>query len=318
MAGLVAGLVAALVLALVLALVVGCGGEGAPPGPEPEPEPAAVARVAVSFRVQNVNTTAVPCPADGAEYTVSGVLAGPREALASGSVRAGSLYLHGLNASGAEFFDAAPNAGSDAGASYINAMAARGEVSVAIDRLGYAASPGPPGVEDCLGAQADMAHQIVQSLRAGDYATGDGSTPPRLERVVLGGHSAGSLIAELAAHTFGGIDGLILMSYSDLVISPAYRLVLAQVPSYAAAVQANLAHVGEIEAPTLIVIGGDDPVFPPPAGPRQAELLSGSADVTQVTLPGVGHALTLEPDSHRVAEVVDGWLEDQGLSTSAG
>jgi len=98
-------------------------------------------------------------------------------------------------------------------------MARAGHVTVAIDRLGYNSSAGPDGNDSCLGGQADIAHQIVGQLRGGDYDIGAG-TPTSFKRVVLMGHSIGGLTAELEAYSFGGIDGLIVASYSDSGGSP--------------------------------------------------------------------------------------------------
>ena len=83
-----------------------------------------------------------------------------------------------------------------------------------IDRLGYDGSQHPPGRDTCLGAQADIAHQIVQQLRSGSYASA-GSSPVSFKRIALAGHSGGGAIAELEAYSFGGIDGLILFAYAD-------------------------------------------------------------------------------------------------------
>ena len=52
---------------------------------------------------------------------------------------------------------------------YAAALARAGHASVVIDRLGYGASGHPDGNQTCLGAQADIAHQIVGKLRSGDY-----------------------------------------------------------------------------------------------------------------------------------------------------
>src|SRR3954452_4161340 len=164
--------------------------------------PAAARDVAVTplaFQVSNVNRSEVPCSADGASYVVQGSLVAPRGALPRGV----TLYLHGL--SYGEFFfrfDAVP--GYDAAVE----LAREGHASVVVDRLGYRSSKGPAGTGVCLGSQADVAQQIVDQLRA------------RFARVALAGHSAGGMIAQIAAYSFGRVDALAVLSYADSGSSP--------------------------------------------------------------------------------------------------
>src|SRR5437773_11393291 len=51
-----------------------------------------------SFRVQNTNTSGVPCPSDNADYTVHGHLVGPQSVLAGPAPRAVTVYLSGEDA----------------------------------------------------------------------------------------------------------------------------------------------------------------------------------------------------------------------------
>lgn len=74
----------------------------------------------------------------------------------------------------------------------------------------------------CFGSRADVAHQIVQQLRSGKYTT-DGATSLAFPQIVLAGHSVGGLIAQAEAYTFGDIDGLVVLSYSDTDVSPAAK-----------------------------------------------------------------------------------------------
>lgn len=84
-----------------------------------------------------------------------------------------------------------------------------------IDRLGYDANDHPdPGQDTCLGAQADVANQIVGQLRDGSYDI-EGMTPPQFGQVVLAAHSAGGLIAQVTAYSFEDIDALIVAAYAD-------------------------------------------------------------------------------------------------------
>ncbi len=168
---------------------------------------AAVVSVPVSFRVRNVNRSRVACSSDGQAYTVRGHLVTPRSALAHpGAV---TLYLHGLGFG--EFFwhfRAVP------GYDYATEQAKAGNASVVIDRLGYDTTDKPAGQRSCIGAQADVAHQIVGQLRAGTYRAAS-RAGGRFGKVVLAGHSAGGLIAQVEASSFNDVDGLIVVSFSD-------------------------------------------------------------------------------------------------------
>ena len=171
-----------------------------------------IARVPVTFEVDNVNGSALSCrpEPDKQRYRIEGELVGPASVLARKSVPVGTLYLHEL--SFGQFywsFDDIP------GYDYAEAMARKGHVSVVIDRLGYDASGHPPGTLTCLGAQADVAAQIVRQLKSG-------LRTPVFEEVVLAGHSVGGGVAELAAHSFPELDlaGLVLFAWADQGYSP--------------------------------------------------------------------------------------------------
>src|SRR5207245_2451849 len=99
--------------------------------------------------------------------------------------RAVTLYLHGA---GGDLFDFTQVPGYD----FAAALARAGHASVVVDRLGYGQSPEPNGFASCLGAQADLAHQIVDELRAGRYRTGDGRRPASFSSVAIGGHGPGA------------------------------------------------------------------------------------------------------------------------------
>lgn len=195
----------AIAAVLVAASVVqpGAGADG--PG---------VIQVRVSFRVENANRSRVPCAADGGTYIVAGWLAMPSSTLAADpGRRAVTLYLHGPD--GDLFhFQAVP------GYDFATEMAALGHASVTVDRLGYGESSTPDGFATCLGAQADMASQIVTQLRTGHYSTAGGPPPVSFGRVAIGGHGPGVLIAQAATYSFGGVDGLVNLAWSDEGFSP--------------------------------------------------------------------------------------------------
>ena len=192
----------------------------------------AVASKPVTFNVQNVNRSKLPCATDGAAYQIKGHLVGPRATLAAASKSkrrakrfpkpSATLYLHGLGF-GEWFWNFRGFAGLPPGTAvtpvaikgydYADAQAKAGHTSVVIDRLGYDASGHPDGHKTCVGGQADIAHQIVQALRSGSYSV-DGGKAVRFKRVALGGHSAGGAIAMVEAYSFRDVDALVVMSFS--------------------------------------------------------------------------------------------------------
>jgi pimeloyl-ACP methyl ester carboxylesterase len=174
----------------------------------------------VTFDVRNVNGSSLPCPSDGDPYEVNGHLIGPAakvEGSASGRRPAVTLYLHDF--SFGEFFwnfSAVPRY------DYAAQLARAGHASVVIDRLGYGSSGQPAGDQTCLGAHADMAHQVIGMLRAGDYFV-EGGVPVRFGRVALAGHSVGALIANLEAYSFNDIDGLVGIGHTPQVTQQAFQ-----------------------------------------------------------------------------------------------
>jgi pimeloyl-ACP methyl ester carboxylesterase len=318
------------------------------------PESVAVQSRAVSFQVHNTNRSMVPCESDDATYTIAGHLVGPAERPGDdNSARPVVLDLHGLGFG--EFFwsfDAV------AGYDWAQTLAGRGVASVIIDRIGYGRSGRPPGTQSCIGAQADVAHQIVQELRSGSYAL-EGGDAPRFTRVALAGHSAGGAITQIEAYSFRDVDGVMVLSFSDLVGSRRTYTALAQAvvtclgggnpPGHApfgqsdadfqalmfhdadskvvaavtamrnpepcgddasllAAIATDVREVPTITVPALLLIGENDAVFPPPALESQRRLFAGSRDVTAVTIPDTGHALTVERSTGITQDAVISWL----------
>jgi pimeloyl-ACP methyl ester carboxylesterase len=82
--------------------------------------------------------------------------------------------------------------------------------------------------------------------------------------------------------------------------------------SYMGAVDTNLANVASIDVPTLVVIGAEDAIYPVPAS-EQAALLTGSDDVTEVTIPQTGHAVTLHRNADGFQATTAQWLTDHGF-----
>jgi pimeloyl-ACP methyl ester carboxylesterase len=167
----------------------------------------------VTFTVSDVNHSLVPCGGSGATYRVHGSIVGPAGSLSSAG-SAATLYLHGLGY-GKFFWDFTAVPGYD----FASQMAALGHVSVIIDRLGYGASDHPPGMKSCVGAQADVAHQIVHELRTGSYQATGGS-PLAFSSIALIGHSVGGAIAQAEAYSFHDVNALGVLSWADQGPSP--------------------------------------------------------------------------------------------------
>ncbi|MFJ9595520.1 alpha/beta hydrolase [Streptomyces virginiae] len=177
-----------------------------------------VVDVPVSFTVRNTNGSKAGCRTSGATRRISGHLTAPASVWAGGK-RAVTLYQHGI-ASGEWYWRL-----DVPGYHYAEELALRGHASVTIDRLGYGASDRPDGFDTCIGAEADIAHQIVQQLRAGTY-TLDGKpaegpeTAQGFDTVTLAGQSNGGQVAQIEAYSFGAVDGLMIMDWTDRGLTP--------------------------------------------------------------------------------------------------
>lgn len=203
---------AAVLVPVLGAVLLTALGPAAVPAAADEPGDRVVSEQ-VSFDVVTRNRSGVPCATDPAQrrVTVRGHITGPADELDDGV--SGALYSHG-NGYG-EFFWRLDAAGGDY--NVVRKLADQGHVSVTIDRLGYGASDKPDGDDICFGTEADVLHQIVQRLRAGDY---QGERTPRFDRVALLGHSASGIIAEQEAAGFQDIDALGVLSSGELNAGP--------------------------------------------------------------------------------------------------
>ena len=83
----------------------------------------------------------------------------------------------------------------------------RGIATLALDRIGCGFSTRPPGRESTLAAQSAVLGQIIDLVRSG-LAELDS-----VERIVLIGHSLGSLIAGHHAATHADVDAVVLTGY---------------------------------------------------------------------------------------------------------
>ena len=163
-----------------------------------------IVELPVQFTVDNLNRSLVPCPADGLTYQVEGHIVAPRGRLRDGA--AATLYLHGAAVPEATWHLPVPDH------DHALRMARRGHISVTVDRLGYGASDTPDGKFNCVGSQADIAHQIAGQLRSAAY---EATTRVRFGRVALAGHSAGQVVAQVAASSFDAFDALLVGGWGD-------------------------------------------------------------------------------------------------------
>lgn len=171
-----------------------------------------IVELPISFQVTNSNNSKVACHSDGENYTVKGTLVAPKAALKSGN--AAMLYLHAVTW-GAYYWQFKGVPGYD----YAHQMAERGHVSIAIDRLGYGASGHPAGNDTCFGSEADVAHQMVDDLKAGSYQL-EAAKPTAFKKVFVGGASVGGMTTHILAYSFHNIDGVFNMGWGDSVATP--------------------------------------------------------------------------------------------------
>ena len=109
--------------------------------------------------------------------------------------------------------------------SYMRRATAAGYAVLNLDRIGIGQSDHPPAEGVTIEANAYVVHQIVQALRSGDLVV---PSFGRIDagRVVLVGHSLGSVISMQEAGTYGDVDGVVLTGVSHTV-TPALGDVLA-------------------------------------------------------------------------------------------
>lgn len=92
--------------------------------------------------------------------------------------------------------------------SYVTWAADRGIATLNLDRVGCGHSSRPPGMEVTVGAQGDGIAQVIGAIRNGQI-TG----MPEFPRIVLVGHSIGSVICGTSVADHRGPDALVLTGY---------------------------------------------------------------------------------------------------------
>jgi pimeloyl-ACP methyl ester carboxylesterase len=183
------GRVGLLAAVAALTTAISCAAQVGPQEPPTSPTECRDATAAVAMR-----------PGGPADQQIAGTLCVPDSAATV------QLLLHG-GVHDRWYWTAR---GDRTGPSYVEAMTAAGQATLAIDRLGAGASSHPPSSAYAADTQEFVAHQLVQQLRDGRLA----GRP--FERVIAVGHSLGSTIARMLALTYpGDVDGLVLTGESS-------------------------------------------------------------------------------------------------------
>lgn len=143
----------------------------------------------------------VPVSYGGGSGQISGTLCTP-----PGKVKTVQLLVHGY--SYARYYWDFPY--QQETYSYTRRANKAGYATLAIDRLGDGKSTHPLGTALTWDNAADTVHQVVTALRAGDLG-------PAYEKVILVGHSYGSVTSYLEADRYQDVDALIVTGIAHVV-----------------------------------------------------------------------------------------------------
>jgi pimeloyl-ACP methyl ester carboxylesterase len=137
--------------------------------------------------------------------------------------------------------------------------------TLSIDRIGSGLSSKPPGVENTISAQADVLRQVIAAVRNG-LAGG-----VRFFRVVLIGHSLGSVVAGYEAARYGDVDAVVLTGYipvdgtdepDDSFFETAFLPAARELPHLRGLVDDDYGVArGELRAPLMYLSSRSDPAL---------------------------------------------------------
>jgi pimeloyl-ACP methyl ester carboxylesterase len=157
--------------------------------------------------------TTVPvalAPGQAAQYTIFGALCSPP---GSNPHRVQTVHLAVHGATYSHLYNAWP---LEPGTySYADALMKAGYAVFTFDRIGIGQSSHPAGASVTIDANAFVVHQLVQGLRSGSI----GRTA--FKRVVLVGHSLGSITSLAEASAYHDVDGVVLTGISHAVTASA-------------------------------------------------------------------------------------------------
>jgi pimeloyl-ACP methyl ester carboxylesterase len=150
--------------------------------------------------------TTVPvalAPGEATQYTIFGELCSP-PGVNPHRVRTVHLAVHGATYS--HLYNAWPYQPDTY--SYADALMKAGYAVFTFDRIGIGQSSHPAGTSVTIAANAYVVHQLVQGLRGGSI----GRTA--FQRVVLMGHSLGSITSLAEVSAYGDVDGVVLTGFA--------------------------------------------------------------------------------------------------------
>ena len=229
------------------------------------------------------------------------------------------------------------------GYSVAQKLAEAGYAVIAVDRLGYGESKLPDGYDVTHEAYADMAHQLVDQLRAAGFS-----------HVVLAGHSAGAGTTELEAGLYGGVDAIMSMGwhhrpsnqlgqdfftgdylraaqhdYDYFLGTPEHRAEMfynsdadpavvaadtaAAVPTpsgeiFSIGKQPSRLVVGNIKVPVFLQFGDSDKLFEVQYATQHAAEFRSSVSVTVDIVKDAGHTFMLTPGGKVGLDHMVDWL----------
>lgn len=153
--------------------------------------------VAMTVPAKEVVTGRVGVPGNLGDWTVRARLCVPSGARTVELLLSGATY-------GSEYWDFAYD---PARYSYVRRATAAGRATLNVDRVGVGASTHPAPELLTTATHARIVHLLVHRLRTGAFGQ-------RFRRVVLVGHSYGSVLAATEAATYHDVNGLVLTSFS--------------------------------------------------------------------------------------------------------
>lgn len=132
----------------------------------------------------------------------------PADAPDAGPPGTVQLLIHGITYDHRYWNIADPEDPAGNRYSWEHAAASAGYATLAIDRIGNGDSTHPPSALVDISTNADVVRQLVEGLKAGTIDGPHG--PVAFERVVLVGHSYGSMTSWIAASGNPDVDGLVI------------------------------------------------------------------------------------------------------------
>lgn len=212
--------------ALVAGLVITPGGAAAGPAPGPSAGAASVApdngRICrTSMLAVSLETSTYATP--GSNMTVPLTAVAPAQevfiklCLPKGrpTPRAVQVLVHGVSYDHRYWNIADPANLKGDRYSWEAAAAQAGYATIAIDRIGEGQSTHPPSPAVDIDSNASVVHQVIAAARAGRIPAPGGRE--RFSKVVLVGHSYGSMVAFIEASRFHDVDALVLTGVSHNV-----------------------------------------------------------------------------------------------------